>query len=263
LFWLGDAYQGWLVLVLLAVGPTIGGFGLYTVSLNYLSASVANIIATLEPVMTGVQAYFLLGERFTLPQWIGSFLIVAGVIVLRLKEQGGAPQSQPSPAASPHRIRYQGAILKDNRILLIRHQEHASGRDYWVIPGGGRLDGESEEACVAREMKEETNLEVAVQRLLLDDRFESPYGFYHHKTYLCETVSGHASPGYEPEIEASQHYAIVEIGWFDLSEEASWGEKVRQDPITYPLMCRLRTALGYAGGLTVAPSSASITNHPA
>ena len=78
LFWLGDAYAGWLVLILLAVGPTIGGYGLYTVSLNYLPASVANIIATLEPVMTAAQAFILLGERFTAPQWIGSALIVAG-----------------------------------------------------------------------------------------------------------------------------------------------------------------------------------------
>jgi drug/metabolite transporter, DME family len=83
LLWLGEAYAGWLVLILLAVGPTIGGFGLYTVSLNYLPASVANIIATLEPVMTSIQAYVLLGERFTIPQWIGSLFIIGGVIVLR------------------------------------------------------------------------------------------------------------------------------------------------------------------------------------
>jgi drug/metabolite transporter (DMT)-like permease len=83
LLWLGHAYAGWLMLILLAVGPTIGGFGLYTVSLNYLPASVANIIATLEPVMTSIQAYVLLGERFTIPQWIGSLFIISGVIVLR------------------------------------------------------------------------------------------------------------------------------------------------------------------------------------
>jgi drug/metabolite transporter (DMT)-like permease/ADP-ribose pyrophosphatase YjhB (NUDIX family) len=247
LFWLGDAYAGWLVLILLAVGPTIGGYGLYTVSLNYLPASVANIIATLEPVMTAAQAYILLGERFTAPQWIGSVLIVGGVIVLRLEERGSASQPLPAPDASNRRTRYQGAILSDNRVLLIRHQEHASGRDYWVIPGGGRLDGESEEECVVREMKEETNLQVTVRRLLLDERFVSEYGKEHHKTYLCDMISGHASPGYEPELEASQHYAIVEVGWFDLRDEASWGEKVINDHFTYPLMCKLRAGLGYAG----------------
>jgi len=73
-------------LVTLAVGPTVGGFGLYTVSLGYLPASVANIIATLEPVMTAILAFFLLGEHFTPPQWVGSLLIITGVIVLRVSE---------------------------------------------------------------------------------------------------------------------------------------------------------------------------------
>ena len=245
LLWLGDAYAGWLVLIMLAVGPTVGGFGLYTTSLNYLPASVANIIATLEPAMTGILAFVLLGERFTIPQWVGSAFIIAGVIVLRQAERMNGTQSQILPQAKNERIRYQGAIVRDTCLLLIRHQEHASGRDYWVIPGGGRLDGESEEHCVMREMKEETHLEVAVQRLLLDECFESNYGHHHHKTYLCDPVSGNARPGYEPEIETSQHYAIVDVGWFDLRDETTWGEKVMNDRFTYPLMCKLRIALGF------------------
>jgi drug/metabolite transporter (DMT)-like permease len=87
LFWLGSAVVGWLVLFILAVGPTVGGYGLYTVSLTYLPASVANIIATLEPVMTAILAFILLGERFTPPQWVGSVLIISGVIVLRLSQE--------------------------------------------------------------------------------------------------------------------------------------------------------------------------------
>jgi 8-oxo-dGTP pyrophosphatase MutT (NUDIX family)/uncharacterized membrane protein len=221
-------------------------YGLYTVSLKYLPASVANIIATLEPVMTAAQAFVLLGERFTTPQWIGGVLIVTGVIVLRQEEQADAPPAQGAQEAFTRCLRYQGAIVKDHHLLLIRHQEHASGRDYWIIPGGGRLDGESEEACVAREMKEETNLEVTVRRLLLDEYWETNHGSHHHKTYLCEPLTGQASPGYEPELESSQHYAIVEVKWFDLRSEASWGEKVVRDPITYPLMLKLRAALGYA-----------------
>jgi drug/metabolite transporter (DMT)-like permease len=82
--WLGDSTLGWGVLILLAIGPTIGGFGLYTVSLTYLPASVANLIATLEPAMTAVLAYFFLGEQLTPAQLIGSGLILAGVVVLRL-----------------------------------------------------------------------------------------------------------------------------------------------------------------------------------
>lgn len=79
--------NGWAALILLAVGPTIGGYGLYTLSMSYLPASVVNLIATLEPTFTAAQAYFLLGERFTLEQVAGSLLILGGVIALRISEK--------------------------------------------------------------------------------------------------------------------------------------------------------------------------------
>lgn len=96
LFWLGDSFIGWALLVLLAVGPTIGGYGLYTLSLDYLPASVANIIATLEPVMTAALAYLFLNERFTLPQWIGGALILLGVFMLRLRSTSMRNASHPT-----------------------------------------------------------------------------------------------------------------------------------------------------------------------
>lgn len=85
-FWLGQALPGWVILFLLAAGPTLAGFGLYNVSLGYLPSSVANLIVTLEPVFTAVIAYFLLGERLNAVQLGGSVLIVSGVGFLRLYE---------------------------------------------------------------------------------------------------------------------------------------------------------------------------------
>jgi DME family drug/metabolite transporter len=77
---------GWMVLVFLAFVPTILGFGLYIVAMGYLPVSIANLIATLEPVMTTIEAYILLGERMTLLQIFGGFLIVAAVVIVRLAE---------------------------------------------------------------------------------------------------------------------------------------------------------------------------------
>jgi len=89
LFWLGNAWAGWLILALLAIGPTLAGFGLYTVSLGYLPASVANLIATLEPVLTAILAYFFLGEQLSGVQLAGSALIIASVVILRVYEGNG------------------------------------------------------------------------------------------------------------------------------------------------------------------------------
>jgi drug/metabolite transporter (DMT)-like permease len=90
---------GWLALVSLAVVPTIGGYGLYNLSLNFLPATISNLIATLEPSLTAVQSYFLLGERFSLAQISGSLLIISGVVILRLIERRA--ESEKLPAHAP------------------------------------------------------------------------------------------------------------------------------------------------------------------
>jgi len=141
-------------------------------------------------------------------------------------------------------IRYQGAILRNDHILLIKHREHQSGRAYWVIPGGGREDGETEEACVQREMQEETGLNVTIERLLLDEPSNGK-SYERHKTYLCRAETGDAKPGYEPEPEVAAYYAIVEIGWFDLRTPEKWDAMAKADKITYPLLKQIQAALGY------------------
>ncbi len=142
-------------------------------------------------------------------------------------------------------IRYQGVVIRDDNILLVKHREHATGRSYWVIPGGGREDNETEEACVQREILEETHLAVTIERLLLDEA--APAGGYQRiKTYLCSVGIGDALPGYEPETEAAQRYAITEVGWFDLRHPASWDDQIKTDSITYPLLQKIQAILGYA-----------------
>lgn len=97
--WLGTAWEGWLILFLLAAIPTVAGFGLYNVSLSLLPSSVANLIVTLEPAFTALTAYLLLGERLTLLQGSGSILIIGGVIFLRIYE-GWLAGKEQIPALS-------------------------------------------------------------------------------------------------------------------------------------------------------------------
>ena len=84
MLWLGDSLVGWGVLAVLAMVPTLMGFGLYNVSLHYLPSSVANLILTSEPVFTAVIAYFMFGELLTPVQLLGGALILAGVALIRL-----------------------------------------------------------------------------------------------------------------------------------------------------------------------------------
>ncbi len=84
IFWLGNAWQGWIILLVLAMVPTLMGFGLYNVSLHYLPSSVANLILTSEPIFTSAIAYFVFGEVLTPIQILGAVLILAGVVLIRL-----------------------------------------------------------------------------------------------------------------------------------------------------------------------------------
>ncbi|MFZ5822349.1 MAG: DMT family transporter [Chloroflexota bacterium] len=86
LLWLGDSLAGWGILLLLAAGPTLAGFGLYNVSLGYLPSSVANLIVSLEPAITAAMAYVLFGELLNGVQILGSLMILAAVVFLRLYE---------------------------------------------------------------------------------------------------------------------------------------------------------------------------------
>ena len=87
LLWLGGSISGWGILFFLGVAPTLGGFGLYTRSIRYLSPTVANLIATLEPALTAIWAYLFLNEILVGAQLIGSLLLFTGIILLRMGEK--------------------------------------------------------------------------------------------------------------------------------------------------------------------------------
>ncbi len=92
---LGTQWRGWLLLLILAAGPTLVGFGLYNVSLGLLDSSTANLILTLEPVFTMITAYFLLHERLEILEFFGAGLILLGLLLLRLRRKPKVPLQKP------------------------------------------------------------------------------------------------------------------------------------------------------------------------
>lgn len=86
LLWQDLGLLGWLLLFFLSAGPTLLGFGTYNLSLNYLPSSVANLIATSEPVFTTITAFFVFGEILKPIQMVGGLLLVGGVVLIRLTE---------------------------------------------------------------------------------------------------------------------------------------------------------------------------------
>ena len=62
------------------------------------------------------------------------------------------------------RVRVAVIIIDDGKIVLVRHEKY--GKTYWVLPGGGVDFGESLEEAAVREVKEEINLDIAVDKLV-------------------------------------------------------------------------------------------------
>ena len=100
-----------------------------------------------------------------------------------------------------------GVVIENGRALLIRRGSEPL-RGQWSIPGGMLELGESLKAGVARELLEETGLEVRVLDLIeVFDRIYVKQGEpvtlanqrprYHYVIvdYLCERVSGEARAG--------------------------------------------------------------------
>src|SRR5262245_38519648 len=109
-------------------------------------------------------------------------------------------------------IRYQAAIIRNDHLLLLKVTDFTTGQTFWVIPGGGREEGETEMDCVRREVLEETYLHVEVERLLVDEPGIPGDMYQRLKTYLCQVVGGEAQPGIEPEVDTADQMTISAIG---------------------------------------------------
>jgi DME family drug/metabolite transporter len=70
-------------LVISALVSTLAGHTLFAFGLRFLEATVATILATIEPVMATLWAALFLGESLTWPQVAGGALVIAGVIALQ------------------------------------------------------------------------------------------------------------------------------------------------------------------------------------
>ncbi len=74
----GSGAAPWLGLVVLALGPTLGGYALFTIALRYIPGRVASIVVMLEAPASVLLAVVLLGERLEWLQITGMLLILIG-----------------------------------------------------------------------------------------------------------------------------------------------------------------------------------------
>jgi 8-oxo-dGTP diphosphatase len=114
-------------------------------------------------------------------------------------------------------------IVHEGRVVLVkRRYEPLAGK--WSIPGGAVEIGETLEACVAREMLEETGFEVEVgpvievlDRITHDDASRVIYHFV-LVDYLCWPIGGELRAG--TDVAEAVLVDPSELGEYELTEKA-------------------------------------------
>ena len=106
-------------------------------------------------------------------------------------------------------------IVKDNKILFIHRNKY--GKEYYVLPGGEIEPNETPEQAAVREIKEETNFDIEIDKLLFElpeeVKGEKRYAYY----FLVKKFNGELKLG-GPELkrESKDNQYIFE--WLSIEE---------------------------------------------
>jgi DME family drug/metabolite transporter len=80
-----------LAVVFLALVSTFAAYSLNYAGLRRLESSRAATVATIEPVIAGAAAWVWWGETFTALGYVGSGMILLGVVLLMMSSAHGSP----------------------------------------------------------------------------------------------------------------------------------------------------------------------------
>lgn len=77
----GGGWPAWLALLALALGPTLLGYALFTISLRHIPGRIASLIVVIEAPITTLAAILLLGEWIDPAQAVGMALILIAAVL--------------------------------------------------------------------------------------------------------------------------------------------------------------------------------------
>lgn len=129
----------------------------------------------------------------------------------------------------------------DDTILMVR-QQHPE-REIWLLPGGGIEEGETSRMAAVREVKEETSLDISVDRMLWHvEQLKNDGQQRYVNFFLAHVTGGELILGEDPEFdEAGQ--VLREVRKVSMDELADL-------PNVYPEFIRKELAPAISGNVS-------------
>ncbi len=121
--------------------------------------------------------------------------------------------------------RAQAALICSNKLLVLKHYNHLSNTEYWLLPGGNVEKGETAETAICRELREECGILVD-SLICLDNRTAS--GFDHYYKYITFACSFDQLPDILIGNETDSYREIIDYEWIDLTEQ-DWDDSLIAD----------------------------------
>ncbi len=87
-----------------------------------------------------------------------------------------------------------GLVFRGGKLLITQRYAGSHLGGLWEFPGGKRELGETFEQCLARELREELGVEVAVGRLFDEVTHAYPEKTVHLQFFLCSLLDGEPRP---------------------------------------------------------------------
>lgn len=123
------------------------------------------------------------------------------------------------------RVRICGCLIKEDKLLMLRHEGIGQKGYYWNVPGGNPEKGETLLDALKREFEEETFLKVIPGEFLCLREFIAPPLHAIEMYFKVNFVSGAASLGSDPEnVEI-----LSELKWFSAQEFENLDPQCRPD----------------------------------
>ena len=131
------------------------------------------------------------------------------------------------------RIEVVAAVIRNGERIFATERGYGDWKDWWEFPGGKMEAGETPEAALVREIREELSAEITVDKFLHTVEWDYPA---FHLTLHCFLCSLQSEALHLNEHEAARWLAMDEL------------ESVRWLPADYDLLPIIRREILQAGG---------------